>query len=187
MKWFIKILLDTWAFASPPGVSDQFWWWFLYQTLLEIRVSVTSNFPKIKAFNNPQHGEFYADNLDMPDKVWWGWEGTVSGGGHLICYMACVISAMPRILWKSSCRFQTFPTEDFISDICNWGKLFGTINFCCIPSVLMASLLVLQYLTTADFAIREELALKAAILAEKFAPNLAWYGCFQLHKVSGWG
>jgi hypothetical protein len=140
MKWFIKILLDTWAFASPPGVSDQFWWWFLYHTLLEIRVSVTSNFPKIKAFNNPQHGEFYADNLDMPDKVWWGWEGTVSGGGHLICYMACVISAMPRILWKSSCRFQTFPTEDFISDICNWGKLFGTINFCCIPSVLMASL-----------------------------------------------
>jgi AP-2 complex subunit alpha len=44
---------------------------------------------------------------------------------------------------------------------------------------------LLQYLTTADFAIREELALKAAILAEKFAPNLAWYGCFQLHKVSG--
>jgi AP-2 complex subunit alpha len=34
---------------------------------------------------------------------------------------------------------------------------------------------LLQYLTTADFAIREELALKAAILAEKFAPNLAWY------------
>ncbi|CAM6024960.1 unnamed protein product [Sphagnum balticum] len=34
---------------------------------------------------------------------------------------------------------------------------------------------LLQYLTTADFGIREELALKAAILAEKFAPNLAWY------------
>lgn len=33
----------------------------------------------------------------------------------------------------------------------------------------------LQYLTTADFGIREELALKAAILAEKFAPDLSWY------------
>lgn len=32
-----------------------------------------------------------------------------------------------------------------------------------------------QYLTTADFGIREELALKAAILAEKFAPDLSWY------------
>ncbi len=43
---------------------------------------------------------------------------------------------------------------------------------------------ILQYLTTADFGIREELALKAAILAEKFAPNLAWYDCFLLHRVS---
>uniref|UniRef100_A0A2P2MSU4 AP-1 complex subunit gamma n=1 Tax=Rhizophora mucronata TaxID=61149 RepID=A0A2P2MSU4_RHIMU len=34
---------------------------------------------------------------------------------------------------------------------------------------------LLQYLSTADFAIREELALKAAILAEKFAPDLSWY------------
>ncbi|KAI5065138.1 hypothetical protein GOP47_0019833 [Adiantum capillus-veneris] len=34
---------------------------------------------------------------------------------------------------------------------------------------------LLQYLTTADFGIREELALKAAILAEKFAPDLLWY------------
>ncbi|GBG79355.1 hypothetical protein CBR_g29503 [Chara braunii] len=33
----------------------------------------------------------------------------------------------------------------------------------------------LQYLGSADFAIREELALKAAILAEKFAPDLSWY------------
>ncbi|RWW72965.1 hypothetical protein BHE74_00019188 [Ensete ventricosum] len=32
----------------------------------------------------------------------------------------------------------------------------------------------LQYLNTADFAMREELALKAAILAEKFAPDLSW-------------
>ncbi|XP_010933729.1 AP-2 complex subunit alpha-2 [Elaeis guineensis] len=34
---------------------------------------------------------------------------------------------------------------------------------------------LLQYLSTADFAMREELALKAAILAEKFAPDLSWY------------
>lgn len=34
---------------------------------------------------------------------------------------------------------------------------------------------LLSYLTTADFAIREELALKLAILAEKFAPDLQWY------------
>jgi AP-2 complex subunit alpha len=31
-----------------------------------------------------------------------------------------------------------------------------------------------QYLNTAEFAMREELALKAAILAEKFAPDLSW-------------
>ncbi|XP_052184926.1 AP-2 complex subunit alpha-1-like isoform X2 [Diospyros lotus] len=34
---------------------------------------------------------------------------------------------------------------------------------------------LLQYLNTADFAMREELSLKAAILAEKFAPDLSWY------------
>ncbi|XP_010278259.1 PREDICTED: AP-2 complex subunit alpha-1-like isoform X2 [Nelumbo nucifera] len=34
---------------------------------------------------------------------------------------------------------------------------------------------LLQYLSTADFAMCEELALKAAILAEKFAPDLSWY------------
>ncbi|KAK1322643.1 AP-2 complex subunit alpha-1 [Acorus calamus] len=34
---------------------------------------------------------------------------------------------------------------------------------------------LLQYLSAADFAMREELALKAAILAEKFAPDLSWY------------
>ncbi|XP_078429470.1 AP-2 complex subunit alpha-1-like [Wolffia australiana] len=34
---------------------------------------------------------------------------------------------------------------------------------------------LLQYLSTADFAMREEVALKAAILAEKFAPDLSWY------------
>ncbi|KAF8403200.1 hypothetical protein HHK36_011299 [Tetracentron sinense] len=34
---------------------------------------------------------------------------------------------------------------------------------------------LLQYLSTADFAMREELALKAAILAEKFSPDLSWY------------
>ncbi|CAD6201602.1 unnamed protein product [Miscanthus lutarioriparius] len=34
---------------------------------------------------------------------------------------------------------------------------------------------LLQYLNTAEFAMREELSLKAAILAEKFAPELLWY------------
>ncbi|KAK7273646.1 hypothetical protein RIF29_14704 [Crotalaria pallida] len=33
---------------------------------------------------------------------------------------------------------------------------------------------LLQYLSTAEFAMREELSLKAAILAEKFAPDLSW-------------
>ncbi|MCD7470307.1 hypothetical protein HAX54_010041 [Datura stramonium] len=34
---------------------------------------------------------------------------------------------------------------------------------------------LLQYLSTAEFAMREELSLKIAILAEKFAPDLSWY------------
>ena len=34
---------------------------------------------------------------------------------------------------------------------------------------------LLTYLTTADFAIREELALKIAILSERFASSLQWY------------
>ncbi|XP_078160868.1 AP-2 complex subunit alpha-1-like [Carex rostrata] len=34
---------------------------------------------------------------------------------------------------------------------------------------------LLQYLNTAEFTMREELSLKAAILAEKFAPDLSWY------------
>lgn len=34
---------------------------------------------------------------------------------------------------------------------------------------------LLQYLSTADFTMREELSLKSAILAEKFAPDLSWY------------
>ncbi|OWM68960.1 hypothetical protein CDL15_Pgr025147 [Punica granatum] len=34
---------------------------------------------------------------------------------------------------------------------------------------------LLQYLSTSDFTMREELSLKAAILAEKFAPDLSWY------------
>ncbi|KAI4334294.1 hypothetical protein L6164_019004 [Bauhinia variegata] len=34
---------------------------------------------------------------------------------------------------------------------------------------------LLQYLSAAEFAMREELSLKAAILAEKFAPDLSWY------------
>lgn len=32
----------------------------------------------------------------------------------------------------------------------------------------------IQYLSSSDFAMREELSLKAAILAEKFAPDLSW-------------
>ncbi|KAH0942706.1 hypothetical protein HID58_002343 [Brassica napus] len=34
---------------------------------------------------------------------------------------------------------------------------------------------IMQYLSTAEFSMREELSLKAAILAEKFAPDLSWY------------
>ncbi|XP_039031210.1 AP-2 complex subunit alpha-1-like [Hibiscus syriacus] len=34
---------------------------------------------------------------------------------------------------------------------------------------------LLQYLSSADFTMLEELSLKAAILAEKFAPDLSWY------------
>jgi AP-2 complex subunit alpha len=37
-----------------------------------------------------------------------------------------------------------------------------------------SSSLTSQYLNTAEFAMREELSLKAAILAEKFAPELLW-------------
>ena len=33
---------------------------------------------------------------------------------------------------------------------------------------------LLQYMSSADFGMREELALKAAILAERFAPDLSW-------------
>lgn len=42
--------------------------------------------------------------------------------------------------------------------------------------MMWLTLIYLQYLGTADFAIREELSLKAAILAEKFAPDFSWYG-----------
>ncbi|CAH8273135.1 unnamed protein product [Arabidopsis lyrata] len=34
---------------------------------------------------------------------------------------------------------------------------------------------LLQYLSTMEFSMQEELSLKAAILAEKFAPDLSWY------------
>ena len=33
---------------------------------------------------------------------------------------------------------------------------------------------LVDYLVTADFAMREELVLKIAILAEKYAPNVQW-------------
>ena len=35
---------------------------------------------------------------------------------------------------------------------------------------------LLRYLPTADFALREELVLKMAIMAERFAPSVQWYG-----------
>ena len=34
---------------------------------------------------------------------------------------------------------------------------------------------LLAFLPEAEFALREEIALKVAILAERFAPNLSWY------------
>ena len=34
---------------------------------------------------------------------------------------------------------------------------------------------LVKYLTIADFSMREELTLKVAILAERFAPNVKWY------------
>eukprot|EP00741_Cyanophora_paradoxa_P020808 tig00021312_g20087.t1 len=43
---------------------------------------------------------------------------------------------------------------------------------------------LLDFLVTADFAIREELVLKIAILAEKFAPRLAWYVDVILQLIS---
>jgi AP-2 complex subunit alpha len=39
---------------------------------------------------------------------------------------------------------------------------------------LIISFFFCQYLNTSEFAMREALALKAAILAEKFAPDLSW-------------
>ena len=44
-------------------------------------------------------------------------------------------------------------------------KFFPVLMFICF-----------QYLSSADFAMREELSLKIAILSEKFAPDLSWYG-----------
>jgi len=43
---------------------------------------------------------------------------------------------------------------------------------------------LLQYLVTADFAIREELVLKIAILAERFATDYAWYVDVILQLIS---
>lgn len=37
------------------------------------------------------------------------------------------------------------------------------------------NIMCFQYLNTAEFVMREELSLKIAILAEKFAPDLSWY------------
>lgn len=52
------------------------------------------------------------------------------------------------------------------------------LYYCLFMSFLLSktesSSLTSQYLNTAEFAMREELSLKAAILAEKFAPELLW-------------
>ena len=49
---------------------------------------------------------------------------------------------------------------------------------------------MLSYLETADYAIREEMVLKVAILAEKYAVDYTWYArcrgaqCIQLDNFS---
>lgn len=50
------------------------------------------------------------------------------------------------------------------------------ISKLCNAKGMLLKVLFFQYLATADFAMREELSLKAAILAEKFAPDLSWCG-----------
>eukprot|EP01098_Paradermamoeba_levis_P013165 TRINITY_DN593_c0_g1_i1.p1 TRINITY_DN593_c0_g1~~TRINITY_DN593_c0_g1_i1.p1 ORF type:complete len:545 (+),score=194.02 TRINITY_DN593_c0_g1_i1:167-1801(+) len=46
---------------------------------------------------------------------------------------------------------------------------------------------LLNYLTTSDYAIREELVLKIAIMAEKFAPSYSWYVDVILQLISAAG
>ena len=54
---------------------------------------------------------------------------------------------------------------------------------------------MVKYLVVADFSMREELVLKAVILAEKFAPNVqwwvvvssGWWGWGRGGRASGWG
>lgn len=43
---------------------------------------------------------------------------------------------------------------------------------------------LIRYLVTADFSLREELVLKIAILAEKFAPSVQW--CVRALYGAGW-
>lgn len=52
---------------------------------------------------------------------------------------------------------------DLLYSVCDRGSAEGIVNE------------LLTYLVTSDFAIREELTLKIAILAEKFAVTLPWY------------
>jgi hypothetical protein len=54
-----------------------------------------------------------------------------------------------------------------------------TTGLNCHLVLMLLLLLQVSYLTVADFSMREELVLKIAILAEKFAPNVQvgdWHG-----------
>ncbi|GFZ12845.1 adaptor protein complex AP-2, alpha subunit [Actinidia rufa] len=61
--------------------------------------------------------------------------------------------------------------KDIVEELLQWTKKVPRKRIGSMPLILV----FLQYLSTADFAMREELSLKAAILAEKFAPDLSWY------------
>jgi AP-2 complex subunit alpha len=56
--------------------------------------------------------------------------------------------------------------------------------WCCSQEIVRE---LLTYLVTAEFAIKDEMVLKTAILAERYAPNLQWYvdTMLQLINVAG--
>lgn len=61
---------------------------------------------------------------------------------------------------------------------------------CCVATGMRVQEIVkelLTYLITAEFAIKDEMVLKTAILAERYAPNLQWYvdTMLQLINVAG--
>ena len=65
-----------------------------------------------------------------------------------------------------------------VTTLLRGGGVLTTLYYFLFMSFLLSkadsSSLTSQYLDTAEFAMREELSLKAAILAEKFAPQLLW-------------